>query len=215
MEEQEILFKNTTNMNEECKKEFMKFIWLRYNNFEYWIAVIMSIMNLILLGIYRIVSQIRNDGSITSSNISVILGCLVVIFIILRLPNRKTKRTKNLLYKYEFSDKYMQSYNGLVLQKIWYTNIEAIKSVCNTDKYIYFMYDKTGGMVIDKRGFDGDEEELFKDYIKNKFNGKYIDFTDKRDKKKYKQLFDLHLPNVVCSILSWGLALAFINTMLN
>ncbi len=191
MEEQEILFKNTTNMNEECKRDFIQFIWLKYNKYKYWTIMILMITNLLLLGVWRIINEIRIYGNISTSSSAFVAIYLIMIFAILWLPNQKVKKNDNMVYKYDFLDEYMQVYNQLAVEKILYENTSLIKNVCNTKRYIYFMISDARGFIVDKNGFDNYNEEEFKKYIENRFNNKYIDFTDKKNKKQYKQLFKI------------------------
>lgn len=189
MEAKEVLFKNTTDVNESCKGDFIQFIWLGYNKYKYWTIMILVVINLLLLGVCRIINQIRIYGKITTSSVAFLVVYLLIFFIVLWLPNRKGKSNANIVYNYEFFDEYMQISSQLATEKILYTNTNIIKSVCNTEKYIYFMLSGATGFIIDKSGFDSYDEGAFKSYIENKFNDKYIDFTDKKNKKQYKKIF--------------------------
>lgn len=47
------------------------------------------------------------------------------------------------------------------------------------------MINNRQGFIVDKRGFENYNDQDFTNYLKDKFNDKYINFLDKTKKKLY------------------------------
>lgn len=188
MEDEKFLYKNETIYNKENLQNFSKFVFLQYNKFKYWTIIIFSTLFLIFGIAYGISQVIRFQSIPNAFSLIFILFFSSIIMIMIKLAkgNIKIKENiKNSLYKYEFSNNYLLILTESISQKIMYTDLTYIQNVCNTEKYIYIMFNKKSGYIIDKNGFNNCIEQDFIDYMKCKFKDKYIDYLDNKKYKNY------------------------------
>lgn len=188
MEEQKNLYKNETKFTKENLQEFSKFIWLKYNKIRYWEIIIFSCL-FFVFGVIGSISQIVNYHKIPNTfTLIFVLIFAIVILKMIKLAKGNAKispQAQDITYKYEFTDDYLLISTELASQKFLYTDLSNIKNICNTEKYIYIMINGSQGFIVDKRGFENYSEQDFTNYLKEKFNDKYINFLDKTKKKLY------------------------------
>lgn len=188
MEEQKNLYKNETKFTKENLQEFSKFIWLKYNKIRYWEIIIFSCL-FFVFGVIGAISQIVNYHKIPNTfTLIFVLIFAIVILKMIKLAKGNAKispQAQDITYKYEFTDDYLTISTELASQKFLYTDLSNIKNICNTEKYIYIMINGSQGFIVDKRGFENYSEQDFTNYLKEKFNDKYINFLDKTKKKLY------------------------------
>lgn len=199
MSDEKILFENETKFTKEVLQDFSKFIYLKYNKFRYWAAIIFSFLFLIF-GIYGAIIQIITYKTIPNTFSIVFISFFsIIIFVLIKIAKGNIKvqeKTKDIIYNYKFTEEYIFISTELATEKILYTNLNNIQNVCNTEKYIYIMINKKVGYIIDKNGFKNYDEKEFLNYIQNKFKEKYINFLD----NKRKQLFTIK-DIVICIII--------------
>lgn len=188
MENEKILYKNKTIYNKENCKNFVRFILLQYNKFKYWATIILSTLFLITCIIGGIKQIIRFQKIPNTTTLFFILFFTSIIITMIKLAKGNVKikdNLKDIIYKYDFSDDYLLISTELSTQKILYADLKNIQNVCNTEKYMYIMFTKRTGYIIDKSGFNNYNEQEFKNYMKNKFRSKYIDYLDTKKNKSY------------------------------
>lgn len=188
MEEQKNLYKNETKFTKENLQTFSKFIWLKYNKFRYLEIIIFSCL-FFVFGIIGAISQIVKYHKIPNTfTLIFVLIFAVVIIKMIKLAKGNVKinsQANDITYKYEFTENYLLISTELASQKFLYTDLSNIKNICNTEKYIYIMINNRQGFIVDKRGFENYNDQDFTNYLKDKFNDKYINFLDKTKKKLY------------------------------
>ena len=188
MEEQKNLYKNETKFTKENLQTFSKFIWLKYNKFRYLEIIIFSCL-FFVSGIIGAISQSVKYHKIPNTfTLIFVLIFAVVIIKMIKLAKGNVKinsQANDITYKYEFTENYLLISTELASQKFLYTDLSNIKNICNTEKYIYIMINNRQGFIVDKRGFENYNDQDFTNYLKDKFNDKYINFLDKTKKKLY------------------------------
>lgn len=188
MEEQKNLYKNETKFTKENLQTFSKFIWLKYNKFRYLEIIIFSCL-FFVFGIIGAISQIVKYHKIPNTfTLIFVLIFAVVIIKMIKLAKGNVKinsQANDITYKYEFTENYLLISTELASQKFLYTDLSNIKNICNTEKYIYIMINNRQGFIVDKRGFENYNDQDFTNYLKDKFNDKYINFLDETKKKLY------------------------------
>lgn len=188
MEEQKNLYKNETTFTKENLQTFSKFIWLKYNKFRYLEIIIFSCL-FFVFGIIGAISQSVKYHKIPNTfTLIFVLIFAVVIIKMIKLAKGNVKinsQANDITYKYEFTENYLLISTELASQKFLYTDLSNIKNICNTEKYIYIMINNRQGFIVDKRGFENYNDQDFTNYLKDKFNDKYINFLDETKKKLY------------------------------
>ena len=188
MEEQKNLYKNETKFTKENLQTFSKFIWLKYNKFRYLEIIIFSCL-FFVFGIIGAISQSVKYHKIPNTfTLIFVLIFAVVIIKMIKLAKGNVKinsQANDITYKYEFTENYLLISTELASQKFLYTDLSNIKNICNTEKYIYIMINNRQGFIVDKRGFENYNDQDFTNYLKDKFNDKYINFLDETKKKLY------------------------------
>lgn len=188
MEEQKNLYKNETKFTKENLQTFSKFIWLKYNKFRYLEIIIFSCL-FFVFGIIGAISQSVKYHKIPNTfTLIFVLIFAVVIIKMIKLAKGNVKinsQANDITYKYEFTENYLLISTELASQKFLYTDLSNIKNICNTEKYIYIMINNRQGFIVDKRGFENYNDQNFTNYLKDKFNDKYINFLDETKKKLY------------------------------
>lgn len=188
MEEQKNLYKNETKFTKENLQTFSKFIWLKYNKFRYLEIIIFSCL-FFVSGIIGAISQSVKYHKIPNTfTLIFVLIFAVVIIKMIKLAKGNVKinsQANDITYKYEFTENYLLISTELASQKFLYTDLSNIKNICNTEKYIYIMINNRQGFIVDKRGFENYNDQDFTNYLKDKFNDKYINFLDETKKKLY------------------------------
>lgn len=188
MEEQKNLYKNETKFTKENLQTFSKFIWLKYNKFRYLEIIIFSCL-FFVFGIIGAISQSVKYHKIPNTfTLIFVLIFAVVIIKMIKLAKGNVKinsQANDTTYKYEFTENYLLISTELASQKFLYTDLSNIKNICNTEKYIYIMINNRQGFIVDKRGFENYNDQDFTNYLKDKFNDKYINFLDETKKKLY------------------------------
>ena len=188
MEEQKNLYKNETKFTKENLQTFSKFIWLKYNKFRYLEIIIFSCL-FFVFGIIGAISQSVKYHKIPNAfTLIFVLIFAVVIIKMIKLAKGNVKinsQANDITYKYEFTENYLLISTELASQKFLYTDLSNIKNICNTEKYIYIMINNRQGFIVDKRGFENYNDQDFTNYLKDKFNDKYINFLDETKKKLY------------------------------
>lgn len=188
MEEQKNLYKNETTFTKENLQTFSKFIWLKYNKFRYLEIIIFSCL-FFVSGIIGAISQSVKYHKIPNTfTLIFVLIFAVVIIKMIKLAKGNVKinsQANDITYKYEFTENYLLISTELASQKFLYTDLSNIKNICNTEKYIYIMINNRQGFIVDKRGFENYNDQDFTNYLKDKFNDKYINFLDETKKKLY------------------------------
>lgn len=188
MKEQKNLYKNETKFTKENLQTFSKFIWLKYNKFRYLEIIIFSCL-FFVFGIIGAISQSVKYHKIPNTfTLIFVLIFAVVIIKMIKLAKGNVKinsQANDITYKYEFTENYLLISTELASQKFLYTDLSNIKNICNTEKYIYIMINNRQGFIVDKRGFENYNDQDFTNYLKDKFNDKYINFLDETKKKLY------------------------------
>lgn len=188
MKEQKNLYKNETKFTKENLQTFSKFIWLKYNKFRYLEIIIFSCL-FFVFGIIGAISQSVKYHKIPNTfTLIFVLIFAVVIIKMIKLAKGNVKinsQANDITYKYEFTENYLLISTELASQKFLYTDLSNIKNICNTEKYIYIMINNLQGFIVDKRGFENYNDQDFTNYLKDKFNDKYINFLDETKKKLY------------------------------
>ena len=188
MKEQKNLYKNETKFTKENLQTFSKFIWLKYNKFRYLEIIIFSCL-FFVFGIIGAISQSVKYHKIPNTfTLIFVLIFAVVIIKMIKLAKGNVKinsQANDTTYKYEFTENYLLISTELASQKFLYTDLSNIKNICNTEKYIYIMINNRQGFIVDKRGFENYNDQDFTNYLKDKFNDKYINFLDETKKKLY------------------------------
>ena len=188
MEEQKNLYKNETKFTKENLQTFSKFIWLKYNKFRYLEIIIFSCL-FFVFGIIGAISQSVKYHKVPNTfTLIFVLIFAVVIIKMIKLAKGNVKinsQANDITYKYEFTENHLLISTELASQKFLYTDLSNIKNICNTEKYIYIMINNRQGFIVDKRGFENYNDQDFTNYLKDKFNDKYINFLDETKKKLY------------------------------
>lgn len=199
MENEKILYKNETVLNKNNLQNFSKFVWLQYNKFKYWAIIIFSTLFLIF-GIVGAIGQVirfqRIPNAFTLVFILIFASIIIAMIKIAKGNIKIDEKNKDTLYKYEFSNDYLLISTELTNQKILYADSSNIQNVCNTAKYIYIMFNKKTGYIIDKNGFTNFNEQDFTEYLTNKFKTKYINYLD-NTKKRSLTIKDI----VICTMV--------------
>lgn len=172
------LFEAHTELSNDNVKNLSKFIWFKYYRKGY-VFVLLWIIALVVSCTYNIILNYTTTGSLSKNSILYSVMIVVSFVFLFMFPRAKMKKDARVLYNYSFYDDRMvisikSSANSVV--EILYSDTSAIKNVCNTKRYVFFMVNKKAGYMLDKNSLPADSEIEFLTYLQHKFAFKYKNY---------------------------------------
>lgn len=188
--EEEILFKNTTKLDKECKDQYLYFYYTKYKKYSHITRLVVFLIGFIIYGVvFPIYKTIANE-TLSFSTIYIGIFCLFS-FIVVLLPKRTREDKQNTECNYEFTnEKMIIKTNMHNTQEFIYDKYNPIYKVCEYGEYIYFLNINNTAYCLKKDELIEGKKEDFIKYIKEIYKDKYIDFNDKNNKEQFKQVYD-------------------------